>query len=51
MRCVLLVVLLILGLASSAWTFTEDVLVNKKLKGDYDQMLKKRVLRVLTPYN
>ncbi len=52
-RCVLITTLLILGLASSVWALiTEDILIeNKQWKGDYDQMLKERSLRVLTPYN
>lgn len=48
-----IVSILLLGLASSAWAITaaDDLIKTRKWTGDYEQMLKKRVLRVLIPYS
>lgn len=45
--------LLVLAIASSGWaiTATDDLVKVKTWKGDYDEMLKRRVIRVLIPYS
>jgi len=47
------VILLIIGLNSFAWGAldSDDLSLNRKWTGDYDGMLARRVVRVLTPYN
>ncbi len=51
--CTFVVALLILGFVPSAYALmsTDDFMHNEKKTDDYDQLLKNRGLRVLTPYN
>ncbi len=49
----LAVVLLIAGMVSPVWAVIEqgDIVHNTKWTGDYDSMIERRGVRVLTPYN